>query len=1143
MNVMFISQCEKRALTQTRRILDQFAERRGERTWQTPITQDGLNTVRKLLRQTARKNTAISCHWIRGLDHTELLWIVGDTSQFNQQGAVPTNTTQRNILRAEDENDWHTGEDIFLLTALSALLHDLGKASVAFQKKLKGLVSERNQYRHEWVSLRLFQAFVGQDDDATWLARLANPSEKDDRTWLERLQRDGLDVNVKKPFEALKDAPIARAVGWLVVTHHRLPREPNVVINTEEKLKDVLNNVTAFWNEYSKAPGHEDSVHHHSKICVQEYWDIPLENLPVTTTLWKKKASRTALGLLKRLETQPMLHFLDNPYVMHISRMCLMLADHFYSSLSVAVDGKPQDGRVQGEKNFKAYANTYSDTKTNKRAFNQPLDEHLLGVAHHSGYVTRAVPSLKQELPHLAHHKGLKKPTTDLRFRWQNKAAEMAGSLRTRSEVQGAFIVNLASTGSGKTLANARIMYAMADSNLGMRCVFAMGLRTLTLQTGKAFQNLLSLGEDELAIRVGGSAQRALFEHQMEMAELTGSASTQSLLDEDSHVTYEGNSEAHPLLQKLVSDKNAKSLITAPILVCTIDHLMPACESTRGGHQMAPVLRLMTSDLVLDEPDDFDIADLPALTRLVYWAGLLGSRVLLSSATLPPDMVQGLFGAYLSGRKQFKRNRGETNIKPLEVCVAWVDEFQAHTFECPDIDSFVSQHEMFVKQRIDSINGLDTTKPRPARLAQLTKLELKLENNSSNTLPEQLALRIFELAPNLHKQHHTVDPHTKKRVSFGLVRMANIAPLVEVALALFKQSWPDGTHVHLCTYHSQYPLLLRSRIEQQLDAAMDRRHANAVFDLSDIRGQLDAHVGTDDHIFLVLGSPVTEVGRDHDYDWAIVEPSSMRSLIQLAGRVRRHRPLLQGQKIDTPNIRVFQKNLKHYKNGGMLTKPCFTKPGFEHKDFKLESHDLVELMRHLLNPSNAEFFINATPRLLAETELQATKKLADLEHARMRDMMLPRSSSTSALNAASNWHLPPQDASLTAILPRLQQFRYDASDDRNDVEFRLVPSDDGDDFVFERAFDQKGAKQCKEEIWVNQNTVLERIKDKEVKGQGISAWCDTDYLQALSELADEMEKSPEECARRFGRVTLKEPKNGIGTRWRFHPALGFTKAG
>ena len=173
MNVRLISECDKKALTQTRRILDQFAERRGERTWATPITRDGLDTLRRLLRQSARKNTAVACHWIRGLDHSELLWVVGDRSRFNTQGAVPTNTTQRNVLRTDDENDWHTGQDIHLLAALAALLHDLGKASQAFQMRLRGQLTtadgrpERNQYRHEWVSLRLFEAFVGKDDDAT----------------------------------------------------------------------------------------------------------------------------------------------------------------------------------------------------------------------------------------------------------------------------------------------------------------------------------------------------------------------------------------------------------------------------------------------------------------------------------------------------------------------------------------------------------------------------------------------------------------------------------------------------------------------------------------------------------------------------------------------------------------------------------------------------------------------------------------------------------------------------------------------------------------------------------------------------------------------------------------------------------------
>lgn len=65
MNVLLVSQCSKRALDETRRILDQFAERKGERTWATTITQNGLDTLRKLLRKTARRNTAVSCHWLK----------------------------------------------------------------------------------------------------------------------------------------------------------------------------------------------------------------------------------------------------------------------------------------------------------------------------------------------------------------------------------------------------------------------------------------------------------------------------------------------------------------------------------------------------------------------------------------------------------------------------------------------------------------------------------------------------------------------------------------------------------------------------------------------------------------------------------------------------------------------------------------------------------------------------------------------------------------------------------------------------------------------------------------------------------------------------------------------------------------------
>ena len=98
MIVTFVSQCEKKALPRTRRVLDAFANRIGDNTWQTVITEDGLIACKKLLRKTVTKNTAVSCHWIRGRRRSELLWIVGNRNKFNSQGIVPVNITQKDVF-------------------------------------------------------------------------------------------------------------------------------------------------------------------------------------------------------------------------------------------------------------------------------------------------------------------------------------------------------------------------------------------------------------------------------------------------------------------------------------------------------------------------------------------------------------------------------------------------------------------------------------------------------------------------------------------------------------------------------------------------------------------------------------------------------------------------------------------------------------------------------------------------------------------------------------------------------------------------------------------------------------------------------------------------------------------------------------
>ena len=91
MMVTFISQCEKNALKRTRRVLDSFANRIGDNTWQTIITMEGLNAVQKLLRKTASKSTAVSCHWIRSRSRSEFLWVVGNKDEFDENGIVAVN--------------------------------------------------------------------------------------------------------------------------------------------------------------------------------------------------------------------------------------------------------------------------------------------------------------------------------------------------------------------------------------------------------------------------------------------------------------------------------------------------------------------------------------------------------------------------------------------------------------------------------------------------------------------------------------------------------------------------------------------------------------------------------------------------------------------------------------------------------------------------------------------------------------------------------------------------------------------------------------------------------------------------------------------------------------------------------------------
>ncbi|MCK5783710.1 MAG: CRISPR-associated endonuclease Cas3'', partial [Desulfobacterales bacterium] len=212
MMVTFISQCEKNALKKTRRVLDAFANRIGDNTWQTVITQEGLNAVKKLLRKTASKSTAVSCHWIRSRSRSQFLWVVGNKSKFDARGVVPVNYTNKIIFIGDIEimpdkifantKGQQLGQHLFAVGYLAYKIikllvpendnlaksvfiagcwHDIGKIDPAFQKwlfdKLKkdkleevpddgqhidkktGVFSWQQHPRHNEISLLFFHLF------------------------------------------------------------------------------------------------------------------------------------------------------------------------------------------------------------------------------------------------------------------------------------------------------------------------------------------------------------------------------------------------------------------------------------------------------------------------------------------------------------------------------------------------------------------------------------------------------------------------------------------------------------------------------------------------------------------------------------------------------------------------------------------------------------------------------------------------------------------------------------------------------------------------------------------------------------------------------------------------------------------------
>ena len=280
---------------------------------------------------------------------------------------------------------------------------------------------------------------------------------------------------------------------------------------------------------------------------------------------------------------------------------------------------------------------------------------------------------------------------------------------------------------------------------------------------------------------------------------------------------------------------------------------------------------------------------------------------------------------------------------------------------------------------------------------------------------------------------------------------------------------------------------------------------------------LDQH-DEPDQLFIVLASPVAEIGRDHDYDWAIVEPSSIRSLIQLAGRIRRHRGAPQSNK---PNIALMQTNVAHLHKG--MTAPAFCRPGFETKlsgtdKPLLNSHDLNDL---ITDEQLAR--IDASARIRERDSLAPRDNLADLEHAQLRMLMgIEKIDGLPTTTPVMHWY--QTRAHLSGELQRVQPFR-----DETIKHKRYYLGVDDDDELTLMRFEKYGPAT---------NHTGRLVLDDIEPGERIELLGESSYQKALETLADRMDMDSTECERRFGVIDLPEGRDQE-PQWRYHPALGF----
>lgn len=907
LDIVLVSESQLRARKRVAAILDRYARRVGADTWVTPITQEGLQVLEKTLRKAATRQMAVTC-FRRLPEGLTPIWSIGRSIHAQNDGSIPVH--RHALPKPVLPPHWRKA---CLLAQAAGLAHDLGKASCDFQAKLRNSSGKAiaDPVRHEWLSVHLLQTMFRLMDSHRGEQPLAWA-----QLWEEMQQQAGTSVKasdlhsvsgtVLGPHQesrpknnhsimarASSSSTTNQASGgivdarsallWLVATHHRFPRlkkekpsgngkDDNASASLVDPLTKNSTGALETYFKHGKRPDHS--------IAFSPYATPHLEG--ILKALWKAverlvEFDREGVpGLFASASASNQVRQDFWHAMAHAVRPSLILADHEVSSVHLQAGQATANGLA---------ANTWRPTQS----LNQPLNWHLENVGKTASTMVRETYQFAPKGVPEALRKRLCEdvPSAHL-FYWQTRI----GTALRKAPRRPTLVLNMAGTGTGKTRMNARILAELRDEDTPLRFATALNLRTLTLQTIDSYREELGLGEHMAGV-IGDKVAQQLHIHAKNSADPRDAE-----VDEDGNPipthwdTFSPRSlsmeEVPHWLADALAKQNHKGLapiLLAPVAVCTADFLVDAGDLSRQGNQALAQLRLAKSDLVLDEIDSYDTQPLIALLRMVSMAAFFDRNVVASSATLSVPCAQALVKAWQHGRWLRQCLDGE-NAAASQVFICDHETDLTTWDPARPAEEFHRVYQQHVERMLEKL------RTRPAKRHVQMVPTYAVTEKGYEFSQEAWMEAVRQGCSRFHQAHRqTIEG---REVSIGLVRVANIKQAIALADHLAQQALSDDqAHWQVACYHSNLPVIGRHWIEKHLDIVLKRRPKGKATDAlpanKTFLEMLSRCPAGKDVVFVVVATPVEEIGRDHDFDWALIEPSSTQSIVQTAGRVRRHR--------------------------------------------------------------------------------------------------------------------------------------------------------------------------------------------------------------------------------------------------------------